>query len=77
MKFWIIAATCLTFPFFCCSAGIYYLEFFDSFTCGITISLVTLIEIYTFVYLFPLDVLETEVEKHTGIKAPRFIKTIL
>ena len=53
-------------PFLTSSAGIYYLEFFDSFIVNIPFSLGAIIEYILFVYVFPFEELEKEVEKYTG-----------
>jgi hypothetical protein len=42
-------------------AGIYYLQFYDSFATTIPFSIGVLIELYTFVYLFKFEDLERRV----------------
>jgi SNF family Na+-dependent transporter len=67
----------LTMPLFCSYAGIYYLQFFDRFVPSIGLPFGALLELYVFVYLFPLAKLEEEVLFHTGRKTPAFIRWAL
>lgn len=67
----------LFFPFFTCSAGIYYLAFFDTFVTDINLPLGAFIELYVFVYVFDFESLEKEVQKHVGCETPGMIKWAL
>lgn len=73
----VLCVLALTFPFFCSSAGIYFLEFFDRFVPSIGFPFGALMELYVFVYLFPFNKLEEEVLFHTGYKTPAFIRWAL
>lgn len=77
VQFYTIVVIALFFPFFCCSAGIYYTQFFDTCVSCIPVPFVALMELYVFVYFFELDKLENEVIKYTGKKIPSFIKWLL
>lgn len=72
-----VFAIAISLPFLCSSAGIYYLEFFDTFVVDIGLPFGALLEIFVFVYLFEFQRLEEEVLYHTNSKTPRFIRAIL
>ena len=64
-------------PFLTCSAGIYYLDLFDTFAISVPLSACAIIEYYIFVRWIPFWQLQAETLEHTGEKAPRWIERIL
>ena len=59
------------------SAGIHFLEFFDYFITNIPLALGVIIELYVFVYLFPLDELEGAILRYVKIPTPAYIRWML
>jgi hypothetical protein len=68
---------CIGGPTLASQAGIYYLEFYDYFMSNIPFTLWVTIELYVFVYLFPLSELETKIKKYTKVKTPWIIEYCL
>ena len=64
-------------PFLTCSAGMYYLDLFDSFAISVPLSACAIIEYYIFVRWIPFWQLQAETLEHTGEKAPRWVERML
>ena len=77
IKIGVIACIGFFSPFLASYAGIYYLEFFDSFISSVPLSLGAVIEYWLFVRVLSFDELQRETEKYNGEKAPQWIENLI